>query len=43
VYTHLFANALDGVEEALDADFGLNGASTDRWVTTGHDQASSAA
>jgi integrase len=43
LYTHLFADALDGVEEALDAIFGINELSTDRRITTEQHQASSVA
>lgn len=34
IYTHLFKEAFDGVEEALDTVFGVNEASTDCSVTT---------
>jgi hypothetical protein len=43
IYTHLFRDAFDGVEEALGALFGVNGQSTDVMVTTNHSQAPSAA
>ena len=43
IYTHLFRDAFDGVEEALDAVFGVNETSTDLRVTTDHSPASSAA
>jgi integrase len=36
LYTHLFRDAFDGVEEALDAAFGVNRASTEVAVTTEH-------
>jgi integrase len=36
LYTHLFRDALDGVEDALDAAFGVNRASTEVSVTTEH-------
>jgi hypothetical protein len=36
IYTHLFHDAFDGVEEALDAAFGVNERSTGVSVTTGH-------
>jgi integrase len=39
IYTHLFRDAFDGVEEALDAAFGVNQKSTGASVTTGHDDA----
>jgi integrase len=39
IYTHLFKDAFDGVEEALDAVFGVNPAPTDCSVTTGTDGA----
>jgi integrase len=39
IYTHLFRDAFDGVEEALDSVFGVNLASTEVAVTTGHDGA----
>ncbi|MGI9183639.1 MAG: tyrosine-type recombinase/integrase [Solirubrobacteraceae bacterium] len=42
IYTHLFKNAFDGVEEALDTVFGVTESSIGRSVTTEHDQASSA-
>ena len=29
IYTHLFKDAFDGVEEALEAVYGVNGASTE--------------
>jgi integrase len=34
IYTHLFKDALDGVEEALDAVFGVNDTSTECSVST---------
>lgn len=43
IYTHLFKNAFDGVEEALDEVFGVNESSTTIRVTTEHDQTSSVA
>jgi site-specific recombinase XerD len=39
LYTHLFRDAFDGVEEALDAAFGVNQASTESRVTTDHAEA----
>ena len=36
LYTHLFKDAFEGVEEALDAVFGVNDTSTDRSVTNGN-------
>jgi integrase len=39
IYTHLFRDAFDGVEEALDAVFGVNQASTECAVTTEHSRA----
>jgi integrase len=43
IYTHLFRDAFDGVEEALDAVFGVNEPSMDLVVTTDHSPAPSAA
>jgi integrase len=38
IYTHLFKDAFDGVEEALHAVFGLNDTSMDCSVTTDNDR-----
>lgn len=38
IYTHLFRNAFDGVEEALDAVFGVNRTSTKGSVTVEHQE-----
>jgi integrase len=40
IYTHLFGDAFEGVEEALDAAFGVNVTSTDGSVTTAIDGSS---
>jgi integrase len=43
IYTHLFRDAFDGVEEALDAALGVNRKSMRVAVSTGHDGARGAA
>jgi hypothetical protein len=36
IYTHLFADAFDGIEETLDAKLGVNQTSMNGRVTTEH-------
>jgi hypothetical protein len=38
IYTHLFSDAFDGVEAALEKVLGVNQTSTERRVTTEHDE-----